>query len=925
MSQRSTLLILISFLVCVSQAKSALPIIYDAASDDGDPATTIDPATQGWTANYTQLGSDADNDGFLDTGTVGIVSASPELGEAWQITDGISYLYKPTYAFSISNEDAETIYNDGFVFSVRLRAKENNNSLYRGQPQAGGFSLSLPMTTAEGYSSDISRTTFFPCGIGSDNDFIFFEERDASNVISLGQNSANFFHEIKIIKPPATSMVRWYVNGLYGGNYDLESATTSTDGNELVFRGGGPYFDGGGVVDFLSLDLDVFDPNELDPIYVDSGAVAGNDNGSSWSNAFTSLQDALAIATEGVEIWVADGIYYPDEGTNQNDNDSNSTFQLIEGVSLYGGFSGTENLRSERNSDLSTNETILSGDIDQNDGTGGENLSNAFHVVFGDGSSAPITNLTIIDRITITGGYATTIGGAGMYLDRASPTINNVSFQGNHAHSLGGGIYSEYSAPIITNTSFQNNSASYGGGIYTKYSSPSIESSSFLSNTSSQYGGGIYNSSFSSPVINNTSFVSNFAAYSGGGIQNEYESSPTINGSNFRNNGAGSLGGGIRNDNSSPSIADTSFLNNSAGIGGGGIFNGYNSLPTIANASFQNNSARDGGGIYNSWSSPTIRNTQFLNNSAELIGGGICNGFGSSTTITNVTLQGNSAENGGAIHNSSASPTITNASLQGNSADVGGGIFNRSSSPVINNCILWNNSEAGRTDLAGASVANHESSTPSYYFSLVQHWDATTLDTSGSDNLDGNNPLFVQEVDPLITPATGGDLRLLTGSPALNVGSNNLNNEPLDLAGNPRIQNTTINLGAYEGAFTTFAHEGFSNPDADDNNNGQSNYLDYALGADPTLPHDPITQSSLTNGQLAYSSRSNAADVFFEFQRSTSLLSDDWEKMISGIDYSFSNAVTSGSTTTQTLVLSPGLLEEHTALFFRRAFTKTEP
>ena len=47
-------------------------------------------------------------------------------------------------------------------------------------------------------------------------------------------------------------------------------------------------------------------------IYVDVDASGSND-GSSWTNAYIYLQDALDVAVSGNDIWVAKGTYYPDE------------------------------------------------------------------------------------------------------------------------------------------------------------------------------------------------------------------------------------------------------------------------------------------------------------------------------------------------------------------------------------------------------------------------------------------------------------------------------------------------------------------------------------------------------------------------------------------------------------------------------------
>ena len=100
-----------------------------------------------------------------------------------------------------------------------------------------------------------------------------------------------------------------------------------------------------------------------DTIYVDDDAPVGGD-GLGWNTAYQFLQDALANAVGGTEIRVAQGLYVPDqdETGNVTPGDRTATFQLINAVTIAGGFAGLGAADpDERNPAVFT--SMLTGDL----------------------------------------------------------------------------------------------------------------------------------------------------------------------------------------------------------------------------------------------------------------------------------------------------------------------------------------------------------------------------------------------------------------------------------------------------------------------------------------------------------------------------------------------------------------------------------
>ncbi len=113
--------------------------------------------------------------------------------------------------------------------------------------------------------------------------------------------------------------------------------------------------------------------------YVDADA-NGNNDGSSWTDAFVYLQDALAAAEERTNIRVAQGTYRPDLGIGITTGDREATFHLESGVIIKGGCAGFgETDPNDR--DVAAYETILSGDLNGDDESGGDKSENSHHVL----------------------------------------------------------------------------------------------------------------------------------------------------------------------------------------------------------------------------------------------------------------------------------------------------------------------------------------------------------------------------------------------------------------------------------------------------------------------------------------------------------------------------------------------------------------
>jgi hypothetical protein len=321
-------------------------------------------------------------------------------------------------------------------------------------------------------------------------------------------------------------------------------------------------------------------------VHVDANADPAGD-GSSWTRAFQNLHAALAAARSGDEIWVASGVYNPGEA---------NPFRLRSGVAVYGGFSGLEQTRSQRN------PSIHSSVLGRNTLPDWRSQSNwGMQIVRTDS----VDRTAILDGFTVRGGAYSS--GSGLYNLNGSPTLIGLTFVNNKSAQEGGALFSTGGHPLLIACKFIANhlghysAANLGGGAIlvlsgqvSIYNSLFIQNSSYgypVSRTSARGSGGAISLINASVRIINSAFLENQVA--GGGIgSGSPGSGPPPMGS--------STGGAIEVRSSTLSIWNSAFTRNRLLIGSFGT---------------EATTLRDGGAIRVQSSDPTstitVRNSIF--------------------------------------------------------------------------------------------------------------------------------------------------------------------------------------------------------------------------------------------------------------------------------------------------------------------------
>ena len=285
------------------------------------------------------------------------------------------------------------------------------------------------------------------------------------------------------------------------------------------------------------------------------GSVTSSGDGSSWDKSFKKITDALDAAQAGDEIWVKFGAY------------QEPTFLMKEGGNVYGGFAGTEEQRSQRDSKINSTFLIANNFTDQ--------------IL----SGASFETLTEWDGFTFTSANNDLKGGAILLLKNNKVSNSEISY--NTSTGDGGGV--NMTDAYLDRCVVSNNKGKAGAGIRASGKSV-ITNCIVINNIGTNNGGGI--SGTDHPVVIENCLVANNETSGGNGAGimlgdgRNGEAGRIVNCTVVRNKmtrtdkGCAGVYGSAKSANPSSCLYNTIVWGNDATIGGGANnIAGYGTTP----------------------------------------------------------------------------------------------------------------------------------------------------------------------------------------------------------------------------------------------------------------------------------------------------------------------------------------------------------
>ncbi len=340
-----------------------------------------------------------------------------------------------------------------------------------------------------------------------------------------------------------------------------------------------------------------------------------------------------------------------------------------------------------------------------------------------------------------------------------------VRFQGNYKLTVNGRISAIGTVNDTILFTAQDTSIGWHGIRFFNIDGNGMDSSRFIycrftagkllgPTTPDSRGGAIYAEGSSKILFRNCLFDNNYAAYDGGAVCLLLASNADFQNCVFNYNMCGFYGAALYVDASHPKIRNCTLSNGYASFFGGGLAGWNGSMLRLENCKVINNKAGAVCGIYTAAnSSPVLVNCLFSNNISNL-------------------------GNGGGMGFSVSNATIINCTIVNNSANIGGaGLWIYNSPSTLKNCIVWNNYPDGISVTGTAPVITYSDLQTGF---------------AGTGNI-SLNPAFVGSGD--------NPYSILETSPCRNAGALDtagLMLPAFDLAGNPRVCEDTVDMGAYE-------------------------------------------------------------------------------------------------------------------------------
>ncbi len=367
-------------------------------------------------------------------------------------------------------------------------------------------------------------------------------------------------------------------------------------------------------------------PPEGCVIYVDAAAGSDGRSGESWQEAKAGIQPALtaAEALGCTEVWAAAGLYRSAE--------PGGSVVLVDGIDVYGGFSGSETERTERDAfkNVTNIDRITGADDVILDGFRIEDNSSRNPSLIIEGKRMTIQSCRFNDNRTAVEATDSTV------------TIQDCLFSGNNA-----GIIAHGGEILVIDTEIKNTETSddvatwfESGGSLSVYENTTLN----IENTRIEGSENRALRARSATVNINGCVFDGHRTHSwvdlGTAIDAE-SSAVVITDTSFTNNGSpydGWYGGAISSVDGSITIEDCVFEDNAIDVsedgGHGGCVSSVGSTMSIARTDFISNRGYWGGAIYSEDSDIQISDCLFENN---LVGSGCIFVAGGETAVASIS------------------------------------------------------------------------------------------------------------------------------------------------------------------------------------------------------------------------------------------------------------------------------------------------